>query len=236
MKLSARLAAQTKQLWLALAATTVVLIVTAGICIAVILTPHLPGAKAVAVPDISASGMPNDPHFSVTTQFEYSMAPAGSVIAQSPAPGTRRKVSRDHPCRVTVTLSRGPRSVTLPPLAGLDSSAASARLRALGLDISIENVAGPAGQVVSTDPAAGATLSTGDCVRLSVGCDLVTVPELRGLSESAARQLLERLGLEVAHSEYEHSSRPAGTVTRQSAAPGTTLPLGACVLMTVSLG
>lgn len=239
MKFSNWLAARTRQLWLTLAAATAALIVLAAVGCAVILTPRLPGAETVTVPDLAASGLDAvsaDPRFSVTTELDYSSAPLGSVISQSPAPGELRKTSRDHPCRVTVTLSRGPRGVTLPSLAGLDSSAASARLRALGLDVVTEDVRGPAGQVVSTLPAAGEQLASGDTVTLRVGCDSVTVPELRGLSETAALRLLERSGLCPARSEYEHSSRPAGTVTRQSVAPGTVLPSGGSVTLTVSLG
>lgn len=238
MKISNWLAARTRQLWLTLAAAAALTVLACGAC-AVIFTPWLPGAETVTVPDVAASGLDavaDDPDFSITTELDYSAAPLGSVISQSPAPGEQRKVSRDRPCRITVTLSRGPRSVTMPTLVGLDGSTAEARLRALGLDVVTENVSGPAGQVVSTAPAAGEQLPSGDCVTLRVGCDSVTVPELRGLSETAALRLLERLGLCPARSEYEHSSCPAGTVTRQSVAPGTALPSGGCVTLTVSLG
>lgn len=229
-----------RQLWLTFACAAAAALLTAAISIAVIMTPHLPGRSTVTVPAIADSAqldeLAADPHFRLTVDYDYSPAPEGSVISQSPAAGALRRTSNDHPCHLSVTLSLGPRRVELPALTGLDSSSATARLQALGLEVELESVSGPAGQVLASIPKAGTQLSVGSTVRLCIGRDSVTMPDLRGLSEADARRRLERLGLTAARSEYVASSRAAGTVTAQSAAPGSTLPAGSSVILTVSLG
>lgn len=231
------LAVHTKQLLLALAVLTAVTVVAGGVTYVCVMVPVLPGAATVTVPDFSGENVRPDPeHFSVSVEYEYSDAPEGAVISQYPAAGARRKVSDGRPCRVTLILSRGQKSQKLPRLAGLDVNAAQSSLRAMGLEFELEEASGPAGQVVSTEPAEGAKVTPGQRVRLYVGNRSATVPELRGLSEAAARARLEAAGLTAARSEYVKSSRPAGTVTSQSATPGTTLPEGSSIVLTVSQG
>lgn len=229
------LATHTRPLCLALA---VLAVVTTALGIAVyisIMVPILPGAATLTVPDM-ASAAPDPEHFAVSVEYEYSDSPEGTVISQSPLPGTRRKVSDGRPCRVTLVLSRGQRCKTLPNLVGLDISAAKSRLGQLGIDFTSEPTPGPLGRIMSTYPAAGEELDADCRVRLLVGDKAVTVINACGMSESAARRAIEASGLSVGGSEYTRSNRPAGTVIAQSVAPGTSLPWGDSIVLTVSQG
>ncbi len=231
------LAGHTKQLWIAAGIAAAVTLVAGIVVYVCIMVPILPGGATIVVPDFAATAEQPDPTiFEVSVEYDYSDAEPGTVIKQSPAAGSRRKISDGHPCRLTLTVSRGKRQLTLPELAGLDSVAATTKLQRMGLMAEIEAVPGPEGQVISTSPAAGASVRTGDSIRLCVGNTSVTLPDVRGLSEAAARRELERLGFKVERSEYAKSARPAGTVTGQSTSPGERLPLGGSVTLTVSQG
>ncbi len=129
---------------------------------------------------------------------------------------TWRVGGEDRPARipkgteVDVVYSSGPAPRVIPSLAGASLDQARADLAEDGLDVTVteqfsNSVA--AGVVIATNPGGGATVARGDTVELVVskGPDLVTVPDVSGLSEADAIAALEAAGL-VAGS----STGPAG--------------------------
>jgi penicillin-binding protein 1A len=103
-----------------------------------------------------------------------SLAPAGTVTDQSPAPGTEVL----HGATLTLTVSVAPPPVVVPALAGLDVAAARLELAALGLVGEETATSDPAlvGTVLSQDPAAGTEVLTGATVRLVVSSGPVLSP------------------------------------------------------------
>ncbi len=155
--------------------------------------------------------------------------PAGTILAQTPAPNTtRRAVRGKRPCSLQLTLSAGTPNLTLPELIGLDADAAALRLREMGLSVvqsRRQTTALSPGQVMDTTPAAGSLLHRGDTVTLTVSTTATqktrTVPDVVGLPREVAAASLRRMGLPVKDMTYAPSELPAGTVLAQFPLGGT---------------
>lgn len=95
----------------------------------------------------------------------------------------------------------------------------------------------PASYVISQDPAAGelVPLYTQIRVVLSLGPELVTVPDVTGFPAVIKELDLEDLGLLVVITEA-WSTEPAGLVITQTPAAGTEIGVGTVVTLTVSSG
>ena len=126
---------------------------------------------------------------------------AGQILSQYPVSGTEVKKGR----RIWVRISKGPRSVALPPLRGLSIRQAEITLQQLGLRMGrireIGHSAVPAGAVIGTSPAANTTLEMGQAVNvdISLGKDAAApegVPALTGLTLVEARDRLLKSGLQ----------------------------------------
>jgi eukaryotic-like serine/threonine-protein kinase len=103
---------------------------------------------------------------------------------------------------VDIVVSSGPAPRTVPALAGETLETARARLGELRLEVSVQEEFSntvAAGRVVATSPGSGATVDRGATVsvRVSLGRDLVTVPDVSGLSLDPAIAQLEAAALEV---------------------------------------
>ena len=123
--------------------------------------------------------------------------PKGTVVRTDPKAGTMLR--RD--AAVDVVVSRGPRPIPLPDLAGESAASATHRLEGLGFVVDTlrrhdESV--PRGVVISQTPHSG-TGFRGDHVQLLVsqGPVMVTVPKVTGMGLEAARRALEGAGLQV---------------------------------------
>jgi beta-lactam-binding protein with PASTA domain len=98
-----------------------------------------------------------------------STRPKGTVVAQSPRPGTQLREGR----AVTLTVSTGPALVSVPDVVGLDEQAARAELEAAGFEVEVVEEATDLveedGVVLRQDPAGGASRPKGDVVTITVG-------------------------------------------------------------------
>jgi serine/threonine-protein kinase len=98
-----------------------------------------------------------------------SARPKGTVVAQSPRPGTRLREGQS----VTLTVSTGPARVTVPDVIGLDERTARDELMAAGLEVEVVEEATDAleedGVVLGQDPAGGASRAKGSVVTITVG-------------------------------------------------------------------
>ncbi|MFJ4014416.1 Stk1 family PASTA domain-containing Ser/Thr kinase [Streptomyces sp. NPDC090026] len=173
----------------------------------------------------------------VRLEFSESV-PRGSVLRTDP--GTNERVRGNG--SVTLVVSRGPRIVKVPDLAGRPLEQAQEALREAGLAPGVvtrefdETV--QQGAVIRTDPEAGSSRSPDSAVSLVVSRGApVDVPDVTGGSAAAARQALEGAGLNVELAPGRvNSPHLAGSVARQSAAEGTRLAAGDTVTLTLSKG
>lgn len=162
--------------------------------------------------------------------------PAGSVVRQDPAAGAR--ILRGG--TVTLILSKGPQQVTVPDLAGqpqADAETALAKLTLTPQSTTAYSDTVPAGQVVSTSPAAGTAVRRYSVVTLVVsrGPPPVTVPRVVGQPLDQATAALKKAGLGWTVTEAYDDTAPKGQVTAQDPAGGQ-LPKGQKVKLVVSKG
>jgi beta-lactam-binding protein with PASTA domain len=169
-------------------------------------------------------------------------AKANAVIRQQPAPGTQVKPGTTVEVTVAVPATvEAPKAVpdlrTVVDLVGKSAREASdllqkADLRATWVREATDQVA--AGMVIRQDPAAGARVSPGSEVTVTISTAAsVEVPRLIGLTRSEAADRLKRAGL-----EYKWATTPSrqqtGTIVAQNPEGGVRLRRGSAVLVTVA--
>jgi beta-lactam-binding protein with PASTA domain/predicted Ser/Thr protein kinase len=161
--------------------------------------------------------------------------PPGTVIRQSPQPGTKAKEGST----VTLTVSQGPGTVSIPTVAGQSQTKAAKRLRAKGLRVTVQRESSstaPAGQATRTDPLSGTSVQVGSQVTLyiSSGKQMAQVPSVAGESEADARSKLRGAGFTVTTSEQTSTTAAAGNVISQDPAGGTTQVVGSNVALVIA--
>lgn len=165
----------------------------------------------------------------------------GYVMEQSIDAGTRILPNTT----IVVTISEGVKTFELTDVTGMEENDARQVLEdEWHLVVSPEYVYSEEvnqGKVVSTMPIAGEEVRAGDTVtiKISRGPEVtdVLVPEIRNLSESAAREKLDSRGLIAvnAGSEYSATVRE-GNIISQSYASGKRVAVGTEIEYIVSLG
>ncbi len=154
--------------------------------------------------------------------------PAGQVISSNPDSGTLLPGQK-----VAVVISSGKPTVAVPALsgaAGQSFAAAKADLAAAGL-VAVEtdrySDTVPKGQVISTQPATGTTVTVGDQVTVVVsrGPHLAQIPSVRGDSVGTAAEVLAGDGFQVSGV----TGSPIGTVTGTVPAAGVWVHYGSAV-------
>lgn len=166
---------------------------------------------------------------------EYSdTVPEGQVISCDPAAGQ----DVPHDSAVAVVVSKGRQPAAVPDVVGATEEAATAALKEAGLGVSGTTQAFsddvPAGQVISSDPAAGAQgVFVGDSVALTVskGPEMVTVPDITSKNEAEAKAALEAAGLTVTVSRVLGGL--FGTARATDPAAGTSVRKGSTVTLYV---
>ncbi|MFI6946003.1 Stk1 family PASTA domain-containing Ser/Thr kinase [Streptomyces sp. NPDC050422] len=162
----------------------------------------------------------------------------GKVISSDPKSGARIRGNDS----VSLVVSRGPEIVTVPDVQGVELSEARRQLEKRGLvpgmvtkefsdDVS-------AGEVVRTDPEAGAERHPDSAVAIVVSKGSpVDVPDVTGLSVDDATAELEDAGLKaVVAPGRVNSPEDEGDVARQSVPEGTEAAEGDSITLTVSKG
>jgi serine/threonine-protein kinase len=103
---------------------------------------------------------------------------------------------------IDLNVSGGPKPRTVPTLSGKTFAQAAAALQPLGLtavraDAFSDTV--PKDQVISTAPAAGASVDRGGkvTVTISKGPDMVGVPDVGGKSVQEATTVMQQTGLQI---------------------------------------
>ncbi|MFC0266146.1 Stk1 family PASTA domain-containing Ser/Thr kinase [Alloscardovia macacae] len=155
-----------------------------------------------------------------TDADQYSLTvPSGAALDITPKPGARI----NHNAEITVVLSRGLKTVTMPDVTGLSRGDALAALNELRLTTTVKETYSSeveTGKVISQSASAGDKLKWNDKVTITVskGAQTVTIPDVRGMSTARARTTLEDLGLKVTV-----KSQGGDSIARQSLSPGDTV-------------
>ena len=174
----------------------------------------------------------------VTQQSSNTVA-TGKVISQDPASGN----SVAQGSLVNLVISSGPQMVTVPKVEGLTQDAATTAITAAKLTVgtvtqqSSNTVA--TGKVISQDPASGSSVAQGSPVNLviSSGPQMVTVPNVEGLTQDAATTAITAAKLTVGTVTQQSSNTVAtGNVISQDPASGNSVAQGSPVNLVISSG
>jgi serine/threonine-protein kinase len=215
-----------------------ILLVTGGAAAAYLLTRP---AKA-DVPTVTGQGLNvartelQNAGFGVQVISAPSSQSAGTVIGQDPTAGAKV----DKGSTVTLTVSSGPGTTTVPSVQGLSLAQAKHKLRRAGLRIgrvvSQSSPTVPAGDVIGTDPASGQnpTVGTQVTLKVSTGKPTAVVPPVVGDSESAAEDTLRRAGFTVTATAETSSAATPGNVISQTPGANTTAPVGSNVALVIA--
>jgi eukaryotic-like serine/threonine-protein kinase len=143
---------------------------------------------------------------------------------------------------VTLRLSAGPRTHTLPSYAGESVSAVKSALAELHLTVNktaqVYSVDIHKGLVVGTLPAAGRTVDEGTDVTLQVsrGPERVVIPHVQGLTQQDATDALHAAHLEVTVLEHYSSTVTGGNVITSHPTEGKKAVKDSTVKLVVSQG
>jgi eukaryotic-like serine/threonine-protein kinase len=198
------------------------------------------GGKTYAVPDVTNMTQQQANNEIVKNHLQpqdinqnSSTVAKGHVISTIPSAGTLLKPNSV----VKVYVSAGQKQVAVPNVVGQSVDAAQATLTNLGLNPVVKTDATstePANQVVRQDPTGGHHVNPGSTVTLYVSGGGLKVPNVVGLQEASARDLLQNQGFEVSVKQLPGPSGTAdNTVWQQNPAAGSSQAKGTTVTIYV---
>ena len=160
----------------------------------------------------------------------------GKIVEQEIEAGT----SVDPHTEIVCYVSTGVQEVEIPDVKDMTQTAAVASLEELGLLTEIKKANDAEieiGNIISTDPKAGTKVKSGTTVTLTVstgeGDTAVHVPNVKGLTESDAKSVLEGVGLKVEVKTGTDNTVGVGDVFDQSIAADTRVESGTTITITV---
>jgi beta-lactam-binding protein with PASTA domain len=200
---------------------------------------EVPRLAGLSVSDATRLASRDGLNLTLEDRFYSTGVPAGRILAQDPAPGSR--VRREWAVRVTESL--GPQRVSIPDLTGQSERAAAVTIRRLSLDPGIVahiSVPGDPGVVVAQTPPANSGGVDGPRVSLLISDPetaappvAYVMPSLLGLTYSAAVSRASAAGLRVVAASAAPAPAPAAdanlsATTSASAPPASadSLPVG----------
>lgn len=164
----------------------------------------------------------------------------GEVFKQSPD----GNVEAPKGSTVTIYVSSGKDTFELKDYKGYSQSEAESALTSLGLKVRLDYSNDDSideGDVISTSPAAGSSVSKGDTVTIIIsrGSEEIAIPYVIDKTESDARATLEASGFKVSVESIE-STKTKGTVAdvgyNGSSALGKKAPKGSTITLYISTG
>lgn len=187
-------------------------------------------------------------NYRISVEYVNSEEEENTIIEQSPIGGSKKKVIDGKQfCELTLKVSQGVKTIVLDSYSGKPKSDAITAIRSLGLYVDANAVQTkhddniPAGNVISTDPAAGTTVKAGDKINLTVSLGpekkLVTVTDYTKWKLSEAAADIKKSGLVAAKEKQEYSTEiEKGMVITQSVPANSEVAEGTEITLTVSLG
>jgi len=196
------------------------------------------GAQLVAVPNVE--GLTQDAATTAITDVKLRVGTvaqqtsntvaAGKVASQDPPTGS--SLAQGAP--VNLVISSGPQMVAVPKVERLTQAAATTAI--VGTTLKIGTVTqqtsdtAATGSVISQDPASGTSVAQGSPVNLviSSGPQIVTVPNVEGMTQTAATTAIAGAKLKVG------TVNATGKVISQEPARGSSVPQGSSVNLVIS--
>ena len=165
---------------------------------------------------------------------------SGKVIRQDVEEGTELEPGS----RINLVVSSGQASVSLIDVYGRSATEGKNLLQDAGYVVKHEYEYSDTvkkDNIIRTSPEKGSTVKKGDTITIVVsrGAEekYIDVPDLLGLSETAARNKIEKAGLEVGNVSYSyHDTVEKGKVISQTYTAGKSVKEGTEIGFTVSLG
>jgi serine/threonine-protein kinase len=184
----------------------------------------------------TASSVLQNDGFTVSTINVADPRASGTVIRQSPDPGTKLNQGST----VSLTVSSGPGQTVVPgvedvPLATARKQILSAHLK-IGSIVRQSDPTVPAGQVINTQPGPGTPEPWGTQVEIvvSTGKPKTAVPDVTNLTVDSAIAQLRSAGFNVKTVKQTTTTTPPNTVISESPPAGTSQAAGATVTLTVA--
>ncbi len=202
-------------------------------------------ASAITVPDFTGMRIEEAKERALTLKLEVvqgdmviSSQPEGRIVSQKPEAGASVKAGKS----ITVSVSKGGQSGTVPKLDGSSQADAEMILKKYGYkvgSITSEASALPKGYVVRQSPKAGEQAPAGASISLvlSTGAseDQVEMPDLVGKKLESAKKILEDAGLELGGVTFEAGTGKAeNEIIAQEFEAATAVTKGTKVALTVA--
>ncbi|MDZ5145025.1 Stk1 family PASTA domain-containing Ser/Thr kinase [Microbacterium testaceum] len=163
---------------------------------------------------------------------------AGNVVSTVPEAGTNVTAGQ----RITVYVSTGPDTATVPTLNGITESEARTSLQKAGLSVGSirrqDNPALAAGTIISSSVESGSEVAKGTTVNLVVASGQVVIVDYTGYTVDAAQRELESDSKQLTVTKQQDPGCKAATpqtVKTQSLAPGE-VPVHSEITLTVCSG
>ncbi len=167
------------------------------------------------------------------TRRPSASVPAGDVISTNPADGD----SVPKNSKVSLVVSSGPATISVPSVHGLTQSAATSLLQSKGFQVSVktdDSSTATQNTVVRQRPAAGTSAAKNSVVTIYVSGGGVQVPSVINDPAATAQQILQGLGFNVVTKTVAGpADSTPGTVFNQQPASGP-LPSGGTVTIYVA--
>jgi serine/threonine-protein kinase len=221
-----------RPIWPWIVALVVLLLIGGGVAAYLLTRPKkvlLPAVVYLTLP--TAQARVQAAGFTVNVIPETSKYQNGIVIAQNPLGEERVKSGST----VTLTVSTGPASTTVPSVAQLTQAQAEAQIRKAGLKVSNitteTSTSVPQGEATRTYPVGGASLSHGSSVILYMSSGLA-VPDVVGDNVGDAQNALNQFSVHVV--QQTTTTAAPGTVLSQTPTSGHPVAQNGTVTLTVA--
>ena len=204
--------------------------------------PEEPRAAMISVPslvgmDVDAAEEEFGDDFKIETTAEVEdERPVGTIVAQDPKDGEARENS-------TISVEVVETQVAdVPDVVGEGRNAAENILRDAGFEVSTderESSFGQDGRVMTQSPDDGESVERGSEVTIAVGTgpETVPVPNVTGVNEAQARQILGEVDLVLGDVDEDYSDTvPEDSIISQDPGENESVEPGEAVDVTVSLG
>ncbi len=156
----------------------------------------------------------------------------GIVIKSNPLPGS--SVNKNE--KITLVISKGAETITIPSISGLSKEDAERRLKQAGLNYSFEEEFGDKDRVTRTNPEAGSKIKKSDPIVVFIGNgkEGVEIPDLTGKSLAEASMILNRLDIGIDAYPEESDTVSSGDIIRTEPSAGTKVEVGTKIKVYVS--
>ncbi len=200
----------------------------------------------VQVPDLTGkvyAELPLYPDFDIEQDVPRydDTVPKGQIIDQNPSHGNL--VVKGTTIKVVVSLGEEPLVKSMENLVGYDIEQAKAFLVSQGYYVLVDDEPSDQfeeGEVISSEPAAGAELTEGQTIKLTISSGPLikkeSMPRVVGLDYATAAKRLNDLGFTNVKPEFVASNEPKDVVVDQSVVDGTVLDVTTRIILKVSSG